>query len=124
MPYTSDSLKEAVDESLKENGEQLTGKDVDDLQKANRKQKSEAGKARAEARAAVRNRIRTAEEAEAIATAREKERIANLQEVAMQADAVGATETMKRCLAQMPKWAQKETMQAITERRFGNNAES
>ncbi len=33
-----------------ENGERLTGKDVDDLQKASRRQKSEQGKARAEAR--------------------------------------------------------------------------
>lgn len=124
MPYTGDSLKEAVEESLTENGERLTGKDVDALQKASRKQKSEAGKARAEARNAIRDRVRTAEEAEAIAAAKEKDRIANLKEVALQADAVGAVDTMRRCLAQMPKWARKETMQAITDRRFGNNAES
>lgn len=124
MPYTDNSLKEAVEESLTENGEKLTGKDVDELQKASRKQKSERGKASAEARNAVRDRVRTPEEAAAIAAAKEKERIANLMEVAMQADAVGATETMRRCLAQMPKWAQKEAMQAITDRRFGNNAES
>ena len=124
MPYTEDSLKEAVEDSLEENGEKLTGKDVDDLQAASRKQKSEAGKARAEARNAVRYRMRTEEEAAAIAAAREKERIANLKDVAMQADAVGAVNTMKRCLAEMPAWARKETIQAITDRRFGNNAES
>lgn len=124
MPYTDESLREAVNEALTENGERLTGKDVDDLQKASRRQKSEAGKAAAEARNAVRNRERTEEEAAAIAAAKEKERIANLIEVAMQADTVGAVETMRKCLAQMPKWAQKEAMQAITERRFGNNAES
>ena len=124
MPYIGDSLKEAVNEALTENGERLTGKDVDDLQKASRKQKSQAGKARAEARNAVRNRVRTKEEAEAIAAAKEKERVANLREVALQADAVGAVDTMRRCLAQMPKWAQKEAMQAITERRFGKDAES
>lgn len=124
MPYTDDSLKEAVDEALTENGERLTGKDVDGLQKASRKQKSEQGKDRAEARNAVRNRVRTEEEVAAIAAAKEKDRIANLVEVALQADAVGAVGTLRRCLAEMPKWAQKETMQAITERRFGNNAES
>lgn len=124
MPYTEDSLKEAVKESLTENGERLTGQHIDDLQKASRKQKSEAGKAAAEARNAVRNRVRTEEEAAAIAAAKEKERIANLMKVAMQADAVGAVETMRKCLAQMPKWAQKEAMQTITERRFGNSAES
>ena len=124
MPYTDDSLKEAVEEALTENGERLTGKDIDDLQKASRKRKSEEGKARAEARNAVRKRERTEEEAAAIAAAREKERIAYLKDVAIQADAVGAVETMRRCLAQMPKWAQKEAMQAITDRRFGNNAES
>ena len=124
MPYTEDSLKEAVKEALTENGERLTGQDVDALQKASRKQKSEAGKTRAEARNAVRSRVRTEEEAEAIATAKEKERIENLREVALQADAVGATGTVKRCLAQMPGWAQKEAIQAITARRFGNNAES
>ena len=94
------------------------------MQKAGRKQKSEAGKAAAEARKAVRDRVRTEEEAAAIAAAKEKDHIANLMEVAMQADAVGAISTMKKCLAQMPKWAQKEAMQAITERRFGNDAES
>lgn len=124
MPYTEDSLKEAVFEALTENGERLTGKDVNDLQKASRKQKSEQGKARAEARNTVRDRVRTEEEAEAIATAKKKDRIVNLMEVAMQADAVGAVSTMKKCLAQMPKWAQTETMKAITERRFGNDAES
>ena len=124
MPYTDESLKEAVNEALTENGERLTGKDVDDLQKASRKQKSEQGKARAEARNAVRDRVRTKEEADAITAAKEKDRIANLMEVAMQADAVGAVDTMRRCLAQMPGWAQKEAMQAITERRFGNDAES
>lgn len=124
MPYTEESLKEAVAEALTENGERLTGKDIDALQKASRKQKSEQGKARAEARNAVRNRMRTEEEAKAIAAAREKDRIANLMEVAMQADAVGAIGTLKRCLAQMPGWAQKEAMQAITDRRFKNNAES
>ena len=124
MPYPEDSLKEAVKEALTENGERLTGQDVDDLQKASRKQKSEAGKARAEARQAVRYMERTAKETEAIAAAKEKERVANLREVAMQADTVGAIDTMRRCLAQMPRWAQKETMQAITERRFGKDAES
>ena len=124
MPYTDDSLKEAVKDSLEENGEKLTGKDIDDLQAASRKQKSEAGKARAEARNAVRHMTRTEEEAAAIAAAREKERIANLKDVAMQADAMGAMNTVKRCLAEMPVWAQKETIKAITERRFGNNAES
>lgn len=124
MPYTDDSLKEAVNEALRENGERLTGKDVDDLQMASRKQKSEQGKARAEARQAVRDRVRTAEEAEAIAAAKKKEHVTNLMEVAMQADAVGAVNTMKKCLAQMPKWAQTETMQAITDRRFRNDAES
>lgn len=124
MPYTEDSLKEAVEEALTENGERLTGKDIDALQKASRKQKSEAGKAAAEARNAVRNRERTEEEAAAIAAAKEKECIAYLTEVALQADAVGAIDTMRRCLAQMPKWAQKEAMQAITERRFGNSAKS
>lgn len=124
MPYTEDSLKEAVNEALTENGERLTGKDVDALQKASRTQKSQQGKARAEARNAVRDRVRTKEEAEAIAAAKEKDRIVNLMEVAMQADAVGAVSTMKKCLAQMPKWAQTETMKAITDRRFGNNAES
>ena len=124
MPYASDSLKEAVEEALTENGEKLTGRHVDELQKASRKQKSEAGKAKAEARNAVRNRVRTEEEAEAIAAAREKERIANLREVVLQAAAVGAFGTVRRCLAQMPGWAQKEAMEAITERRFRNNAES
>ena len=124
MPYTEDSLKEAVEEALAENGERLTGKDVDDLQKASRKQKSQQGKARAEARNAVRYMERTAEEAAAIAAAKEKDRIANLKEVALAADAVGAVDTMRRCLAQMPGWARKEAMQAITERRFGKNAES
>ena len=124
MPYIGDSLRETVNEALTENGERLTGKNIDDLQKASRKQKSEAGKARAEARNAVRDRVRTKEEADAIAAAKEKDRIANLMEVAMQADAVGAVDTMRRCLAEMPRWAQKETMQAITERRFGNDAES
>ena len=124
MPYTDESLRETVNEALTENGEKLTGKDVDDLQKASRKQKSEAGKARAEARNEVRDRVRTKEEADAIAAAKEKERIANLMKVAMQADAVGAVDTMRRCLAEMPRWAQTETMQAITERRFGNDAES
>lgn len=124
MPYAEDNLKEAVNEALTENGERLTGKDIDDLQKASRKQKSEAGKARAEARNAVRDRVRTKEEAAAVAAAKEKDRITNLMEVAMQADAVGAVDTMRRCLAQMPKWAQKEAMQAITDRRFRNNAES
>ena len=124
MPYADDSLREAVNEALEENGERLTGKNIDDLQKASRKQKSEQGKARAEARNAVRDRVKTKEEAEAIAAAREKDRIANLKEVALQADAVGAVDTMRRCLAEMPKWAQKETMQAITDRRFGNDAES
>ena len=124
MPYTDESLRETVNEALTENGERLTGKNIDDLQKASRKQKSEAGKARAEARNAVRDRVRTKEEADAIAAAKEKDRIANLMEVAMQADAVGAVDTMRRCLAEMPRWAQKETMQAITERRFGNDAES
>ena len=124
MPYTEDSLKEAVKEALTENGERLTGQDVDALQKASRKQKSEAGKTRAEARNAVRDRVRTAEEAEAIAVAKEKERVANLREVALAAAAVGAEKTMQKCLAQMPGWARKEAMQAITERRFGNSAES
>ena len=124
MPYTDESLRETVNEALTENGERLTGKNIDDLQKASRKQKSEARKARAEARNAVRDRVRTKEEADAIAAAKEKDRIANLMEVAMQADAVGAVDTMRRCLAEMPRWAQKETMQAITERRFGNDAES
>ena len=124
MPYTDESLRETVNEALTENGERLTGKNIDDLQKASRKQKSEAGKAKAEARNAVRDRVRTKEEADAIAAAKEKDRIANLMEVAMQADAVGAVDTMRRCLAEMPRWAQKETMQAITERRFGNDAES
>ena len=124
MPYTEDNLKEAVKEALTENGERLTGQDVDALQKASRKQKSEEGKARAEARNEVRNRVRTKEEADTIKAAKEKDRIANLMEVAMQADAVGAVDTMRRCLAEMPKWAQKEAMQAITERRFGNDAES
>lgn len=124
MPYTEDSLKEAVKEVLTENGERLTGQDVNDLQKASRKQKSEQGKARAEARNAVRDRVRTPEEAAAVAAAKEKDRIANLMEVAMQADAVGAIGTMKKCLAEMPKWAQTETMKAITKRRFGNDAES
>ena len=124
MPYTDESLKEAVEESLTENGEKLTGQDVDALQKASRRQKSQQGKARAEARQAVRDRGRTKEEAEAIAAAKEKERIDNLKEVALAAAAVGAEKTMRRCLAEMPKWAQKEAMQAITERCFGNNAES
>lgn len=118
MPYTSVELKEAVSESLTENGERLTGKDIDDLQKANRKQKSDAGKARAEARNATRNRMRSEEEAAAIAAAKEKERIANLQDVALQAAAVGADRTMWKCIAQMPGWAQKETMQKVTEQRF------
>lgn len=118
MPYTSVELEEAVSESLTENGERLTGKDIDDLQAANRKQKSDAGKARAEARNATRDRMRTEEEAAAIAAAKEKERIANLMDVAMQADTVGAKRTVQRCLEQMPGWAQKETVQAITKRAF------
>ena len=118
MPYTSVELEEAVSESLTENGERLTGKNIDDLQKANRKQKSDAGKARAEARNATRNRMRSEEEAAAIEAAREKERIVNLMDVAMQADAVGAKRTVQRCLEQMPGWAQKETIQAITNRGF------
>ena len=118
MPYTNAELEEAVSESLTENGERLTGKDIDDLQAANRKQKSDAGKARAEARNATRGRMRTEEEAAAIAAAKEKERIANLMDVAMQADTVGAKRTVERCLAQMPRWAQKETVQAITKRAF------
>lgn len=118
IPYTSIELEEAVSEALTENGERLTGKNIDDLQKANRKQKSNAGKARAEARNATRNRQRTEEEAAAIEAAREKERIANLMDVAMQADTVGAKRTVERCLAQMPRWAQKEAIQAITKRAF------
>ena len=118
MPYTSVELEEAVSESLTENGERLTGKNIDDLQEANRKQKSDAGKARAEARNATRNRMRSEEEAAAIEAAREKERIANLMDVAMQADTVGAKRTVQRCLEQMPRWAQKETIQAITNRGF------
>lgn len=118
MPYTSVELEEAVSESLTENGERLTGKNIDDLQRANRQQKSDAGKARAEARNATRNRMRTEEEAAAIEAAREKERIANLMDVAMQADTVGAKRTVQRCLEQMPRWAQKETIQAITKRAF------
>lgn len=118
MPYTSIELEEAVSEALTENGERLTGKNIDDLQKANRKQKSDAGKARAEARNATRNRQRTEEEAAAIEAAREKERIANLMDVAMQADTVGAKRTVERCLAQMPGWAQREIIQAITKRAF------
>ena len=118
MPYTSVELEEAVWESLTENGERLTGKNIDDLQKANRKQKSDAGKARAEARNATRGRMRSEEEVAAIEAAREKERIANLMDVAMQADTVGAKRTVQRCLEQMPGWAQKETIQAITNRGF------
>lgn len=118
IPYTSIELEEAVSEALTENGERLTGKNIDDLQKANRKQRSDAGKARAEARNATRNRQRTEEEAAAIEAAREKERIANLMDVAMQADTVGAKRTVERCLAQMPRWAQKEAIQAITKRAF------
>ena len=62
--------------------------------------------------------MRTEEEAAAIEAAREKERIANLMNVAMQADTVGAKRTVQRCLEQMPRWAQKETIQAITKRAF------